>query len=739
MIKLAETAGFCFGVDRAVNLIYDLIEKGERVCTLGPIIHNAQLVSDLQNKGVRIIDDISQCPNGYTAVIRTHGVEKSVLDDAEKYNVEYIDATCPFVSKIHNIVKNQEEGTVTLIAGDENHPEVMGIRSYCKGESFVFNSLDELNSIIENNKLSDKKPLICVSQTTFSLKEWKKCEKILKKLYTNLKIYSTICNATAERQEEALALSKECDAVIVIGGRHSSNTCKLRDVCEPNADTFLIETADELKQIDLKRYKAVGVTAGASTPSAIIKEVLKFMSQEIIEKEVEATDAVAETADTLEDADMAAVEASADDDLTFEELLEMSFQEEETGRIVKGIVVYTTPTEVYVDVAGKKQTGIVSIEDLANDPVEKPEDVVTIGKEYEFAIIKFNDLEGTIKLSKRRADNLKTWEIITDAYENKKILEGTVSKVVNGGINLTTNGYRVFVPASLCNVPPTYDLNDLVGENVHYKVISLDLDRRRPVGSLKAATMEEKMARTEAMWDSLEVGQKLTGTVKSMTPYGVFVDIGGVDGMIHVSELSWKKVKRPSQVVKIGDVVDVIIKELKEETKQISLTMKDVNNNPWEVLKRDYPVGTVCKAKIVSIANFGAFGEIYNGIDGLIHISQISWNRVKNPADVLKIGDVVDVKIIGMDTDKMRIALSMKELTEKPEETIPIPDDSKNKKKNKKTAAKKPAEEAVEAAADEAPVENAAEETVAEAAAEKPAEDAVEEAPPEEATQEDAE
>ncbi|MGN0534152.1 MAG: 4-hydroxy-3-methylbut-2-enyl diphosphate reductase, partial [Eubacterium sp.] len=322
MIKLAKTAGFCFGVDRAVNLVYEMVEKGERVCTLGPIIHNSQLVADLEAKGVKIINSIDECPHGYTVVIRTHGVEKSVIDEAENIKVKYVNATCPFVSKIHKIVSEQQEGTVTLIAGDENHPEVLGIRSYCKGKSYVFKNAEELKFILENYINCENNSLVCVSQTTFSIKEWKKCEEILKKLYTNCRIYSTICNATADRQEEAANLSKEVDAMIVVGGRHSSNTCKLKDVCSANADTFLIETAAELKNIDLSGYRSVGVTAGASTPSVIIKEVLKTMSEEIIEKEVEATDAVAETADTADKAEKAAVKASADGEATFEEMLE---------------------------------------------------------------------------------------------------------------------------------------------------------------------------------------------------------------------------------------------------------------------------------------------------------------------------------------------------------------------------------------------------------------------------------
>jgi len=672
MIKLAKTAGFCFGVDRAVNLVYELVEKGERVCTLGPIIHNSQLVADLESKGVKIINDISECPDGYTVVIRTHGVEKTVIDCAGDSNVDYIDATCPFVSKIHRIVSEQQEGTVTLIAGDENHPEVMGIRSYCRGKSFVFKNDEELNFILKNNGLIDEKSLICVSQTTFSLKEWKKCEKILKKLYTNCKIYSTICNATADRQEEAASISEEADAMIVIGGRHSSNTCKLRDVCKAKADTYLIETAEELHDIDLSLYKVVGVTAGASTPSVIIKEVLKSMSEEIIEKEVETTDSVVETADTADKATEPAVKASADGEATFEEMLEESFREDENSKVVKGTVVNITPTEVFVDVEGRKQTGVIAFDDLSSEPITKPEDAVSIGDELSLVIMKTDDSEGVLKLSKKLVDQFKGWEDIVAAKENDEVLEGTVTAVVKGGVIVVAKGTRVFVPASLTGVARGQELDILKNTTARFRIIDINNSRRRAVGSIKVVANEERKAQQEALWASLEEGQKLNGTVKSLTSYGAFVDIGGMDGMIHISELSWNRIKHPSEVVKVGDVVEVTIKSLDAENKKISLGFKKIEDNPWEILKRDYPVGTDCKAKIVSIAAFGAFANVIPGIDGLIHISQISWERVKTPADVLGVGDEVDVRIIDVDYDKKRVSLSMKELISKPEETVAI-------------------------------------------------------------------
>lgn len=670
-IILAKTAGFCFGVDRAVNLVYDLVNEGKKVCTLGPIIHNAQLVADLESKGVKIIDDISEAPQGYTVVVRTHGVEKNVLDELENKNIDFVNATCPFVTKIHNIVKKQDENTVVLIAGDKNHPEVLGIKSYCKGPSFVFKDEKELEKIIQDNDIGQKNSVICVAQTTFSLNEQKKCKKIFKKLCTNCKIFDTICNATSDRQNEAEELSKKSDAMIVVGGRHSSNTCKLRDTGEANCPTFLIETADELASLDLSTYNVIGVTAGASTPSVIIKEVLKSMSEEIKEKEVETTSAVTEeVVETAENADKAtkpAVKASADGEASFEELLNESFKENENSKVVTGTVVRITPTEVFVDVPGRKQTGVVAFDDLSSDNISKCEDVVSVGDEIQLVIMKTDDQDGVLKLSKRLFDAVKGWEDIVAAKEADEILEGQVTAVIRGGVLVSAKGTRVFVPASLTGVPRNQDLSILKDTTVKFKIIDINPSRRRAVGSIKVVTDAERKEKQEALWATLKEGDKVKGTVKSLTSYGAFVDLGGIDGMIHISELSWSRIKHPSEVVNVGDVVEVTIKSLDEETKKISLGFKNIEDNPWEILKRDYPVGSVVDAKIVSFATFGAFANILPTVDGLIHISQISWDRIKTPQDVLKVGDVVKAKIIDIDFDKKRVSLSMKELLDKPE------------------------------------------------------------------------
>lgn len=670
-VRLAKTAGFCFGVDRAVNLIYKLLNEGKKVATLGPIIHNPQLVKELCERGVQIVSSIEDVPEGSILVVRTHGVQKSEIEAIRGAGGEYCDATCPFVAKIHRIVQKQsDKDGVVLIAGDESHPEVEGIRSYCPGRSFVFKNEKELDKLISDCCLAEEKALICVSQTTFSINEWKKCVKKLKKVCTNAVIFDTICSATSERQSEAVELSQNSDAMIVIGGRHSSNTTKLKEVSALNCPTFLVETADELRNLDLTNFNKVGVTAGASTPAGIIKEVLQTMSeiQETnIEKEVETTTTTAsEVADTAESnataANEPAVEASADGEMSFAEMLEESMKNVSTDQRVKGTVVHISPTEVQVDVEGRKQAGFITLNELTSNPNEKPEDIVNVGDVLDLIIMKTNDQDGTIMLSKRRFDAIKGWDDIVAAHENQEILEGIVTSVVRGGVLVTTKGVRLFVPASLATANRTDDLSQLVNTTVKFRVIEINEQRKRAVASIKSVLREERKEKEAAFWAQAAEGQVYTGVVKSLTTYGAFVDIGGVDGMIHISELSWKRIKHPSEVVKIGDNVEVYIKSLDTEKKKISLGYKKTEDNPWEILRTRFPVGSVVTVKIVGITEFGAFANIIPGIDGLIHISQIANEHVKTPAEYLKADQEVEAKITEIDYDKKRVSLSIREL-----------------------------------------------------------------------------
>lgn len=651
-ITLAKSAGFCFGVNRAVKLLEELVKKNQNVFTLGPIIHNPQVIKHFENKGVRIIDSPDECKEGDLIVVRTHGIPKDMMEKVKSISPNYCNATCPFVTKIHKIVsENSLKENVTLIAGDKSHPEVIGIRSYCNGRSFVFNSEKELDKIIENYPDLSKNGLILVSQTTFSTKIFEKCVKKIKMVYTNAVIFDTICCATEERQKEAAALSLTNDAMVIIGGRQSSNTAKLKSVCESNCPTFFIETAAELQDIDLSRFHSVGVTAGASTPDSIIKEVLKTMSEN---EEIKN----ASTSVEKEEQEKPSGESFAD---LVDEYIDSSSDQK-----VVGYVVGVTPTEIQVEIAGRKHAGYIPLDEYSADPNADPQKEVKVGDKLDLIIMKTNDQEGTMMLSKRRYDAAKAWDELSE--ESDQVVEGTVTGVVGDGKGLFVQygGIRVFIPASLAKANRSDSLEDMVKTTVKFKIIEVDKKRKRVVGSIRAVAKEERKAAEEKFWAQAEEGQVYHGVVRSLTSYGAFVDLGGVDGMIHISELSWTRIKHPSDVVKVGDTVEVYIKALDRENKKISLGYKKVEDNPWEILKRDYPVGTECEAKIVGLTTFGAFANILPGIDGLIHISEIAHEHIANPAEVLKVGDTVKVKILDVDFDKKRVSLSRKALLDAP-------------------------------------------------------------------------
>ena len=680
-ITLAKTAGFCFGVNRAVTMLYDLVNDGVKVSTLGPIIHNPQVISDLERRGVKILESAESASPDAKIVIRTHGVEKDVLSLCEEKHFDYIDATCPFVKKIHKIVnENSKPDLPVLIAGDKNHPEVVGIKSYCKGKCYVFNSAAELDSIFNNVDFDEKNPFIVVSQTTFSTKEWEKCVKKIKILYTNAFIFDTICNATEERQAEALLLSQKNDIMIIIGGRTSSNTAKLKAVCEPNCPTYLIETAKELLDIDFCGVNSIGVTAGASTPDGIIKEVLKTMSE------------ILENVNPIDES-VNAVSSEKEETAGFAEMLEESLNNMSSDQNVVGTVVGFTATEIQVEIAGRKHAGYVPFDEYSDDPSADPKAELKIGDELKLRIMKTNDMEGTIKLSKRLYDRGAVWESLE---ADDTIHEGVVTGIAgdNKGLFVQSGGIKVFIPASLAKARRSDSLEDMLKTKVEFKIIEVNKQRRKVVGSIREVVAAKRKEVEDAFWANVAEGNVYTGPVRSLTNYGAFVDLGGVDGMIHISELSWTRIKHPSEIVKVGDTVEVYVKELDRENKKISLGYKKVEDNPWEILRRDYPVDSEVECQVVSLTSFGAFARIIPGVDGLIHISQISYKHIGTPAEALKVGDVVKAKIMEIDFDKKRVSLSIKALLDPPAA---------------EEAVEAPAEEPV---AEEAPVEEApAEET----------------------------
>ena len=650
-IKLAETAGFCFGVDRAVNMAYDLADKGCRAVTLGQLIHNPTVTDDLESKGMRVIENPCDAAEGETVVIRAHGVKKNVYAELEKMGASVCDATCPFVKKIHNIVEeNSAQDIPVIIGGDPNHPEVIGITGYCAGQFFVFSSAEEAEEFFSKNSSICQKGIIAVSQTTFSQNEWKKIKEKIKIYCTNAKIFDTICSATRKRQEEAAELSKQSDCMIVIGGRHSSNTVKLKTVCSENCDTFLVERACELRTIDFSQYTAIGVTAGASTPSAIIKEVLLEMSEIVNETTNMQVEEVPSEAMTTEEMDLSAA-------------LEASLSSMSTDQKVKGIVMGITPTEIQVDI-GRKHAGYIPMDEYSADPTANAAAELKVGDELDLIIMKTNDAEGTVMLSKKRFDAQKAWVDIIDAEEDGRILEGTVVEVIKGGVLVVSNSVRVFIPASLATERRDESLESLLKKSVKFRIIEVNKQRRRAVGSVRAVLKEARKEAADAFWAQAEVGQKYTGVVKSMTNYGAFVDIGGIDGMVHISEMSWKRIKNPSEVFEIGQEVEVYIKALDAENKKISLGYRKDEDNPWEILRKNYPEGTVIETEIVGLTDFGAFAKVIPAVDGLIHISQIADRHISKPQDVLKVGDKVTCKITGIDYDKKRVSLSIRALIE---------------------------------------------------------------------------
>jgi 4-hydroxy-3-methylbut-2-enyl diphosphate reductase len=643
---VAKSAGFCFGVNRAVQMVHTLLDEGKQVCTLGPIIHNPQTLRRFEQRGVQIVSRPDEVPDQTTLVIRSHGVAENVFNEIENRAIECCDATCPFVQKIHRIVAAESKaGKTILIAGDASHPEVEGIIGYCRSRCFVFKNADELQNILNQASFGREESICVVSQTTFRVNEWENCLKIIKRVYTNALVFDTICNATAIRQSEATELSRQCDAMIVIGGRQSSNTAKLFELCKKNCAAYLVESADELPLSALSRVGCIGITAGASTPASIIKEVF----------------------DTMSELNQGAGPKEDNTEGSFEEMLEESLKTLNTDEKVHGVVVGVTPSEVLVDV-GRKQAGYVPASELSADPNAKPEDLVKVGDELDLLIMRTNDQEGTIMLSKRRFDAGKGWEKVAAAEEDQTVLDGVVTEIIKGGLIAVTNGVRVFVPASQATASRSDPIEDLLKKEVKFRIIEVNRGRKRAVGSIRSVLKDERKALAEKFWETAEVGKQYTGKVKSLTSYGAFVDLGGIDGMIHISELSWTRIKHPSEVVNVGDEVTVYIKGLDQEKGKISLGYKKPEDNPWVILEREYPIGSEVEVKIVGITTFGAFAQVIPGIDGLIHISQIADHRIEKPQDVLQINDVVKVKIIDIDFDKHRVSLSIRALLEEEEE-----------------------------------------------------------------------
>ncbi len=719
-VTVAETAGFCFGVTRAVDMCRQVLEKYGACRTLGPIIHNSHVVAALEEEGAVPAGGIDEIRPGDVVLIRSHGVTEQELRKLERMGCTVADATCPFVARIHGIVREEsEKGNPIVIVGEKEHPEVRGIASRC-GTVRVVGGPEELPGVLNDPEFTASGIPVMVSQTTGDAQNYKKCSEIMKKMCTNAKVFDTICLTTSMRQKEAADLSSRSDAMVVIGGRGSANTQRLAEICERYCSRVVrVECAEELDLSLFSSCDRVGVTAGASTPSWIIKEVNQKMSEETREMIPEETaETVAEQAPAAEEAVVAeepvaaeepAVEEvpaaeeapaaeeqpaaeTADETESFEEMVEKSIKTLKNGDKVTGIVAAITNTEVSVDL-GCKHAGYIPVTELGADPTAKPEDLVKVGDEIEAYVMRVNDVEGTVMLSKKRLDLAKNWDMVEQFRADRETVEGIVTEENKGGVVVSVKGLRVFVPASQTGIPKDHPMTELLKQKVKLRITEVNQARRRIVGSIRAVAYEERKAKAEAIWNEIEVGKKYTGTVKSMTSYGAFVDIGGIDGMVHVSEISWSRIKQPSDVLSIGDEIEVYVISFDKEKRKISLGYKTDADNPWNKFTSSVAVGDAVKVKIVKLMPFGAFAEIIPGVDGLIHISQIADHRIATPGEVLTEGQEVTAKVTEINEEKHKVSLSIRALLNGP---IPYGYEVEGDDEPEEAAEEAPADEAPE-------------------------------------------
>ena len=636
-VTVAKHAGFCFGVNRAVQMVEEQARTGNPVYTLGPIIHNRHAVARFESMGVHVIETPEEAPAGSTVIIRSHGIAREVQQRLESRDVHIADATCPFVKRIHEIVsKAESQGRFPVIIGTRSHPEVVAIAGWCS-DCKVFETPEELENWAKQPDTPSDLPICMVCQTTSTEFLWKMCGQIAKKQFTNVEIFDTICKATEFRQSEAAKLSAVCQAMVVVGDTKSSNTGRLAMICREHCDrVFLVDNAAELDPKDFCGVTDVGITAGASTPAWIIKEVNKTMSENV-------------NVETVEE--------------NFAELLEQSIKTLNTGDKVTGVVTNIGNTEIQIDL-GTKHAGYIPYDEVSADPSVKPEDILHVGDEIEVFVVRVNDQEGTCQLSKKKLDGMKIWDEMATYVDDKTTVEGTITEENKGGLVANVKGIRVFIPASQSGIAKGGDMAGMVGKTVKMRITEVNRARRRVIGSIRAVTAEERKAAQEKIWAEIQEGAKYHGVVKSLTSYGAFVDIGGVDGMVHVSELSWNRIKTPADVVKVGDEIDVYVISFDPEKRKISLGYKTAEMNPWNQFMANYNVGDVVDAKIVKLMTFGAFAEILPGVDGLIHISQIADRRIGKPEDVLSEGQDVKVKITDVDAENKRISLSIRALLE---------------------------------------------------------------------------
>ena len=642
-IEVAAHAGFCFGVRRSVSAVDGLLASGKRITTLGPVIHNPAVIEGMKARGVVVAEEKEEV-EGDTVVIRAHGAPKSVHDYFLKKGMEVVDTTCPFVERIHRRVREASaQGIPVLIVGEKEHAEVVGIRGWVEGsDCFIVYSAGEIDA------LPPMQRACIVAQTTTPQALYDGLCAHLRERIPECEVFGSICKATVLHQSEARELAARVDVMLVVGGRNSSNTRKLFALCsEICKRTYFIEKAEQVAGIPITGNEIIGITAGASTPDEIIKEVVTRMSE--LDKTITPqTDAPVEAQDSAQDSEFAA---------EFEKTL-VSIR---PGQTVTGTIVQVTDNEVCVNI-GYKSDGLIPVAELINQ--ENHREAYKVGDEIEVEVVKVNDGEGNVLLSQKNIVSRKNWDALVAKYENNEYVEGVGKDVVKGGLIVDVDGVRTFVPASQLSERYVEKIDQFVGKPMKLKIIEVDKQKRRLVASRKAVLAEESAAAKAAAWEKLEVGTIVHGIVRRLTDFGAFVDIGGVDGLIHITDLSWGRVKHPSDVVKPGDEVDVLVLALDRERERISLGLKQTKPKPWETAQVNYPVGSICEGKVVRIVTFGAFVELEPGLDGLVHISQIAPTRINKVEDVLHVGDMVRVRILDVNPEAKRISLSIRDAAE---------------------------------------------------------------------------
>ena len=632
-VKLAENAGFCFGVQRAVEEALKIQKQyNKKIYTLGPLIHNNDVVKYLEENNIFAIniDNLDNLNKDDVIVIRSHGVGKSTIDMLNEKGLIVLNATCPYVTNIQKKVeKFSKEGYNIVILGDENHPEVIGINGWC-GDNAI---------ITKDGKLPDNLPdkICAVSQTTEKEENWKNTVKNLSSTTNEVLAYNTICSATEVRQKSAEELSKTVDVMIVIGGKNSSNTTKLYQIAKNNCvETIHVENSSELTQefINNSKNKKIGITAGASTPDWIIREVINIMQDEMISNEEQL------------------------------ELMNQMDKRFKIGDEVEGEILSITRDEVLVSLVGYKSDGVIPFKELTaiNEP-SKLASTLNVGDTIKAKVIKLQNNDGYVVLSRLEYEKKEGLSELENFFNEGKTFEVKVSEVKEKGLVAYYKGVRIFIPASQIDVRFVNDKEVFKGQTLEVKLIEFSISQHSKIVASRRVIIEKEVQEKESRaWESFKVGDIVKAEVKRFTNFGAFAEVNGVDGLIHLSQISWNHVKSAEDVLKKGDIIDVKIIELDKENKKLSLSIKQLTPEPWSNAKEKYPEGSIVLGKVVRINDFGAFVELEPGLDGLVHISKISHDRIERPSDVLTVGDEIKAVILSVDEDKKRISLSMKDV-----------------------------------------------------------------------------